>query len=173
MQPISSGVWNWGIDFTELNNYQLGNSDVITFHHYSNAIETNSTIQDLKMYNRPIINTEYMARPLNSTFESHVPLFFQQNVPAINWGLVKGKTNTIYPWWSKKGDPEPAVWFHDVFQPNGTAFDSTETVLIRNQTMNYPQPVIPTDFEASADHYLWNGREIQPMNTWTLQRWST
>jgi hypothetical protein len=101
-----------------------------------------------------------MARPLNSTFETHVPLFFQQNVSAINWGLVKGKTNTIYPWWSKQGDPEPKIWFHDVFQPNGTAFDSTETTVIRNQTMNFPLPVIPADFEAAADHYTWDGRAI-------------
>ena len=120
-----------------------------------------------------MIVTEYMARPLNSTFQTHIPLFYQQNVSAINWGLVKGKTNTIFPWSSKQGDPVPAIWFQDVFWPNGTSFDGSETTLIRNTTMNFPLPVIPSDFEAACDHYNWDGKAIQPLGTWGTQRWST
>lgn len=120
-----------------------------------------------------MIITEYMARPLNSTFQTHIPLFYQQNVSAINWGLVRGKTNTIYPWGSKQGDPEPAIWFQDVLWPNGTAFNGSETTLIRNTTMNFPLPVIPSDFEAACDHYNWDGKAIQPLGTWGTQRWST
>ena len=67
-----------------------------------------------------------MARTIGSTFQTHVPIFYEQNVGCINWGLVKGKTNTIFPWGSPQGASEPKVWFHDVFHPDGTPFDQTE-----------------------------------------------
>lgn len=76
-----------------------------------------------------------MARQEDSLFTTHIPLFHEQNVGAINWGLVKGKTNTVFPWWSKKGDPVPKVWFHDVFWPNGTAFDENEITVIKEYTL--------------------------------------
>ena len=51
-----------------------------------------------------------------------------------------GKTNTIYPWNSPEGAPMPKVWFHDVFWPNGTAFNDVETTLIKKYTL--PSKVI-------------------------------
>ena len=123
-QPISAGVWNWDVQFTELNLYQTSNSDVITYHIYGDVAKTTQTIQNMMVYGRPTICTEYMARPLGSNFITHIPLFRKDNVPAINWGLVNGRTNTIYPWWSKEGDPAPKIWFHDVLHKNGTAFDA-------------------------------------------------
>jgi len=47
---------------------------------------------------------------------------------------VSGKTQTIYPWESKQGAPEPKLWFHDIFRRDGTAYDSKETALIRELT---------------------------------------
>ena len=78
-----------------------------------------------------MICTEYMARTANSNFITHVPLFYQKDVGCINWGLVSGKTQTIYPWGSPEGSPPPKVWFHDVFYPNGTAFDAKEIEVIK------------------------------------------
>lgn len=75
-----------------------------------------------------------MARPLNSTFETHVPMFYEEGIGCINWGLVSGKTQTIYPWGSPEGAPPPKIWFHDIFYPNGTAFDPAEPVVIKNYT---------------------------------------
>lgn len=72
-----------------------------------------------------------MARTINSKFQTHIPLFHSLNVGAINWGLVSGKTQTIYPWGSPVGAPPPAVWFHDVFHPDGTPFDPEETTIIK------------------------------------------
>ena len=57
-----------------------------------------------------------MARPINSKFQTHIPMLHSEDVGAINWGLVSGKTNTIYAWGSKEGDPEPKIWFHDIFR---------------------------------------------------------
>jgi hypothetical protein len=56
---------------------------------------------------RPAVITEFMARQLNSKFITHLPLFKQEKIWAISWGLVYGRTQTYYPWWSKEGDPAP------------------------------------------------------------------
>ena len=50
----------------------------------------------LKNSGRPIICTEYMSRGSGSTFETVMP-YFKENVGAINWGLVNGRSQTIYP----------------------------------------------------------------------------
>ena len=39
-----------------------------------------------------------MARTHNSRFETVMPMLKKENVGAINWGFVSGKTNTIYSW---------------------------------------------------------------------------
>lgn len=75
-----------------------------------------------------------MARLQNSKFLTHLPLFKQEKVWAVNWGFVFGRTQTYYPWGSKEGSPVPAVWFHDVVHANGTAYDPIETTFIRNIT---------------------------------------
>ena len=61
-------------------------------------------------------------------------VFKAEKVGCINWGLVSGKSNTIFPWGSKKGTTEPKVWFHDLFRPDGTPFDSGEVALFRELT---------------------------------------
>jgi hypothetical protein len=52
-------------------------------------------------------------------------------VAAINWGFVSGKSNTIFPWGSKLGSPEPAIWFHDILRKDGTPYDAKETEFIK------------------------------------------
>jgi len=70
----------------------------------------------------------------NSRFTTHLPIFKRYGVGAINWGLVSGKSNTIFPWGSKEGSPEPTPWFHDVFRRDGTPYDPVETSLIKELT---------------------------------------
>jgi hypothetical protein len=55
-------------------------------------------------------------------------------VGCLNWGLVSGKTQTIYPWSSKAGAPEPAVWHHDILRVDGAPFDPAEVECIRAAT---------------------------------------
>src|SRR5882762_9581616 len=66
-QPLTSGVWtgDWSSDakLTALYRFQLENSDVISFHSYDPPAEMQKRIDSLKRYQRPIICTEYMARP--------------------------------------------------------------------------------------------------------------
>ena len=93
-------------------------------------------IESLRRFKRPVICTEYMARPLGSTFATILPLLKQERVGAYNWGFVSGKTQTIYPWdsWEKSYKQEPPLWFHDIFHKEGTPYDSKETELIRRLT---------------------------------------
>ncbi len=132
-QPLSAGVWN--PDLTDLNKFQLENDDVITYHNYNNETEHAKVIDSLKNYGRPLICTEYMARTRGSRFENIMPLLKENNVGAINWGFVSGKTNTIYAWDTPmpNGD-EPKVWFHDIFRKDGTPFSEEEVTLIKSLT---------------------------------------
>jgi hypothetical protein len=137
-QPLTSGVWkgdDWSSDekLSAMAKFQLDNSDVITYHSYEPAQEMQKRIDSLKRYQRPILCTEYMARPRGSTFEKILPLLKSEHVAAYNWGFVNGKSQTIYPWdsWDKPYTAEPAVWFHDIFRQDGTPFDPAEVALIR------------------------------------------
>jgi len=115
-----------------LNAFQVKNSDVITYHDYEIPEWHQRVVQLLKAYGRPVICTEYMARPRNSTFENTMPMLKAENVGAINWGLVEGKTNTKYAWDTPMPNGgEPALWFHEVFKKDGTPYKQEEVDLIK------------------------------------------
>jgi hypothetical protein len=131
-QPLTVGVWFQ--KFPELNAYQLNNSDVISFHNYDDTVSMVKAIDSLQKRGRPVICTEYMARKNNSLFLTHLAVLKRKNVGAVNWGLVSGKSNTIFAWNTKEGTPEPAIWFHDIFRRDGRPFDPAETRLIKELT---------------------------------------
>jgi len=129
-QPISAGLWSW--DLETLNAFQVTHSDVITYHDYETPDLHLRVVQLLKAYGRPVICTEYMARPRNSTFENTMPMLKKENVGAINWGFVAGKTNTMYAWDAPMPQGgEPALWFHEVFRKDGTPYKQEEVDLIK------------------------------------------
>ncbi|GGG52039.1 cellulase family glycosylhydrolase [Hymenobacter glacieicola] len=129
-QPLSMGLWNW--DFEALNKYQALHSDVITYHNYDDVAAHQRVVELLETHGRPLICTEYMARPRNSRFVTILPMLKKQNVGAINWGLVDGKTNTKYQWEVPIADGgEPVEWFHEVFRRDGTPYHQNETDLIK------------------------------------------
>jgi len=136
-QPLTSGVWtgDWTDDATlePLFQLQLLGSDVISFHRYVGAEETRASIESLKRFGRPLLCTEYLARGAGSTFEAILPIFKEYKIAAYNWGAVSGKTQTIYHWdsWSKPYPPEPPLWHHDIFRPDGSPYRVEETELIK------------------------------------------
>jgi hypothetical protein len=93
-------------------------------------------VENLKRYNRPILCTEFMARPMKSTFDPVLGYFKEQNVGAYCWGFVSGKSQTIYPWdsWTKQYTSEPSPWFHDILRSNGTPYDANEVAYIKSLT---------------------------------------
>ncbi len=138
-QPLTAGVWggpNWLENPDGLEQLMLGQSDVISFHSYNGPKDTRRMVEGLKTHDRPILCTEYMARGNGSTFEGILPIFHQHRVGAYNWGLVDGKSQTIYPWdsWKNTYTAEPDPWFHDVFRRDGTPYDDAEVRLIRKLT---------------------------------------
>jgi hypothetical protein len=140
-QPLTAG---WDIE--PLNEFQLGASDIITFHNYQPADHLEKQIATLKLHGRPIICTEWMARICESLVSTHLPIFAHEKVGCINWGLVAGKTNTIYPWQdifnvsnimgeSANQQATRDAWFHDLFNADGTPYDPNEVELFKRYTM--------------------------------------
>jgi len=131
-QPVTAGVWSHGENFNELNNFQLQNSDIITYHNYSYIDNHINNIDTLRKYGRPLICTEYMARRNGSIFQLIMPLLKKENVGAINWGFVSGKTNTIFAWDTPISDgKEPPLWFHDIYRRDHTPFSKEEIKFIK------------------------------------------
>lgn len=134
-QPLTVGVWSNDPEFDKLNAWSLNNSDIISYHNYSGPEHHNVMAQGMKMHNRPVVCTEYMSRTSGSTFASIMPILKKHNIGAINWGFVKGKTNTIFTWAEVvPSGKEPKVWFHDIYRPDGSAFDNKEIKTIRSLT---------------------------------------
>uniref|UniRef100_F4C8Y8 GH10 domain-containing protein n=1 Tax=Sphingobacterium sp. (strain 21) TaxID=743722 RepID=F4C8Y8_SPHS2 len=140
-QPLTSGLWDGGdwsdsTALTEIQRLQLEASDIISFHNYEDPASFEARIKQLEKYGRPILCTEYMARPNKSTFEGSLPIAKKYNVGAYNWGFVDGKTQTIYAWdsWSKSYDAPPKVWFHDILRKDGTPYSKEEVAFIKSLT---------------------------------------
>lgn len=141
-QPLTSGVYE--IDLSkdenaqdEIERIQLRESDVITFHNYSWPESFKKEIDWLRRFHRPIICTEFMARSVGSTFDTILPIAKREQVGAINWGFVAGKTQTYYPWESWQHPyilHDPPVWFHEVLRPEGTPYRQAEADLIKQLT---------------------------------------
>lgn len=148
-QPLTSGVWlgNWADPkkLSSMERVQLQNSDVISFHNYGKLDDLKKSVENLRRYHRPLVCTEYMARPVGSTFDPNLKFLHDEKVAAYNWGFVSGKTQTIFPWdsWTKTYTSEPPVWFHDIFRADGSAYDPKEVNFIKSVTLPVPSAAQP------------------------------
>jgi len=132
-QPLTSGVWHnddWSLEkLNPIERVQIEQSDVITFHVYDWPEVLERRITQLRVYGRPIICTEYLARGAGSTFDTSLPIAKRTGVGMINWGFVLGKTQTNFPWdsWQKPYTQNPpVVWHHDVFHADGKPYRQAE-----------------------------------------------
>lgn len=139
-QPLTSGVWigTWADPdkLSPTERCQLEESDVISFHSYGPLEEVRQCVENLRRYGRPMLCTEFMARPRGSRFDPILGYFKEQKVGAYCWGFVAGKTQTIYPWdsWTQAYTREPDPWFHDILRPDGTPYDPAEVEYIKRLT---------------------------------------
>jgi hypothetical protein len=139
-QPLTAAPWlnDFSNPATLLvsDRAMLDGSDIISFHNYAKPEDMRVRVENLRRYNRPVICTEYMARPVGSTFDPILGYLKSQQVGAYNWGFVNGKSQTIYPWdsWKQKYTAAPKVWFHDIFDAKGKPFDAKEVAYIRGLT---------------------------------------
>lgn len=140
IQPLTSGPWQraWNVDeeLSLIDHFMFTQSDVISFHCYEPKAQMEERILALKRYNKPMFCTEYMARPLGSTFEDIMPLLKEHNVGAYNWGFIEGRSQTHIPWdsWQNAYINEPELWFHDIYRTDGTAYNEKEISFIQKIT---------------------------------------
>ncbi len=143
-QPLTSAVTgrDWSGDIAKI---QLAQSDFISFHNYDESQDFEAVVKALERHNRPLVCSEYMARPLDSTFAGILPIAAAHDISMMNWGFVRGKTQTHLPWdsWQKPYQKEPEVWFHDIFRADGTPYIPAELAVIRAHTRAAPAPVQP------------------------------
>ena len=129
IQPLTVGLWAPNPRFTRL---QLEASDIVSFHQYADAAKLEQRIRALQKHRRPILCTEWLARPLRSRVATHLPIFHEERVGCFNWGLVSGKTQTIHDGWEDpEGGPAPEYWHHDLLHPDGSPYDADEAELLR------------------------------------------
>lgn len=137
-QPLTSGVWagDWSKweNMNAVQQVQLRESDIITFHNYGNADNFTRDAGYMAAYNRPMICTEYMARATGSTFEDILPVMKRLNIGGMNWGFVQGRTQTHIPWdsWQAAYKEEPKLWFHEILRTDGTPYKQSEVDFIKS-----------------------------------------
>jgi len=149
-QPLTSGVFDdagWAQNkTTRIEEIQLAQSEVISFHDYHWPETFASKASRLLALGRPVWCTEYLARGAGSTFDESLPIGKRLNIAMFNWGLVDGKTQTRLPWdsWTIPyvNGREPAVWHHEVFRSDGTPYRHTEVDLI-HALSSAPKTVVP------------------------------
>ena len=133
-QPLTVGFWRESLK--GISKLSLDRSDIVSFHCYlapDGLINDMATVE-AAAEGRPIICTEYMARTMGSTFYTCLGLLKDHDIGAINWGLVSGKSQTIYPWGWDESKGEPQLYFHDVFRPDGSMLYGPERDAIRHVT---------------------------------------
>ena len=141
-QPLTVGAWwfdlNDNFRTSEVNQYALENSDIISYHCYSTYEEHVRLIKYLKTLGRPLVNTEWLARCTGNTVFDNFPLFYLERIGCYNWGFVAGKYQTYEPyeahWNWYRDDPRAPIdftkWFHDLYRPSLRPYDPKETELI-------------------------------------------
>lgn len=108
----------------------LERSDVVSFHCYGGAPALERTIDVLSALGRPLLCTEWMARPTSPV--ELVEVLRRREVGAFTWGLVDGRSQTRYPWTSHVRRTAPdRPWFHDLLHPDGRPYDAGEAATLR------------------------------------------
>lgn len=148
MQPLTTGAWHlpapWeavtGAFYDHpIDRAALELSDVISFHAYGSLERLEHVIGQLQALGRPLLCTEWMARPAGSGIEAQLPVFQRERIGCYQWGLVQGKTQTSIPWPALKAripdwNEATGEWFHDLLHPDGTAYSEGEVALIGELT---------------------------------------
>lgn len=144
IQPLTVAAWVTPAPGSAADPYQtaidqaaLSLSDIVTFHAYWDSPKVQRFIAYLQRMDRPMLCTEWMARPVGSRIDDQLALFKSSNVGCFQWGLVKGRTQTNLPWPSDLvaqhgGVADRSVWFHDLFDEDGTAYDPGEIRVLRH-----------------------------------------
>lgn len=147
IQPLTAGPWEFGDDYlkpyqglsgvSEIEKKAIEISDIISFHYYGSLEYTKKLIEELKVYKRPLLVTEWLHRPFNNNIITHMPLFKKNGIGCYNWGLVNGKTQTNEPWDIIRGIEglDLSLWQHDLFKKDMTPYNEEEINYFKELTI--------------------------------------
>ena len=133
-QPLTVGVYEQVQHHPErasrVARIAIERSDVISFHCYQGEAVLHQAIRRLGRYERPVICTEWLGRPVSPVRLAR--LFAAEEVGAYAWGLVDGRTQTKFSWtsWYRR-DRATRGWFHELLHPDGTPYDEQEASVMR------------------------------------------
>jgi hypothetical protein len=131
-QPLTVGAW---ADLhAPFSRRMMELSDVVSFHGYDGRAGIEAKLKICVDYGRPVLCTEWLRRQTGNTFAALLPLFHDRKIGCWNWGLVAGRAQTYFPWGSPRNAPEPKIWQHDLFHPDGRPYDPAEVEFIRRIT---------------------------------------
>lgn len=144
-------------------------SDVITFHSYSQpgfatpnrgpGWDFLTELEWARAWKRPVVCTEFLARPLGSTLQAVLPFYSRYHVGWYVWGLCTGGPEQWQqPWGWPIGSPQPKAWFHCLLYPDGTPYNPEEILLIKDFKYKEVPPAVRTQ-----SYWLRNGKpETEP-----------
>ena len=145
-QPLTVGVWtvpahhSTGPAFdSPIDRDAIVLSDLVSFHAYGSVSRIRGYVDELDGSKRPLVCTEWMARAVGSRIEDQIAFYRERKIGCFQWGLVRGRTQTHLPWPEALvrrygGTPDAGIWFHDLLEPDGSAYDPIEIDTIRNAT---------------------------------------
>lgn len=83
---------------SQLRTMYLNESDVLSFQHWGEPKDLLRVLDSIKRDypGRPTVLTGFMARDDHSTFDPVVGDMYTRGIWTFSWGLVNGKTNTIF-----------------------------------------------------------------------------
>lgn len=131
-------------------------SDVITFHTYMRPglsapqaaparVDFLTELQWATAWKRPVMCTEWLARPFGSTPQNTLPFFSRYGIGWYSFALVVGGPSQYqYPWDWPIGSPQPKEWFHGLLYPDGTPYSAEEILLIRDFKYQPPPRFVKT-----------------------------
>lgn len=145
-QPLTVGGWHVPVledaEYNDILVHKIDQkafelSDIISFHAYCKVDRMEQVYDIVSKYQRPLLCTEWLARHIKSEFTSHLPFFAKRNIGIFQWGLVAGKTQTIYPWpiVTKTNPDWQQLKFHDVMDAAGNPFYPKEMELLKSFTL--------------------------------------
>ena len=131
-QPLTVCRWNGN---AQLNRLVARESDIISYHCYSNAQRTRAMIDELSKLGRPMVCTEWFLRYGDCDIEHCLGIYKERGVGCMMWGLVNGKTQTHLPFgYCADKPPYTGRWKHDLFHADHTPYNPKELELLRKLT---------------------------------------
>ena len=133
IQPITFGVHRYDDNSLgkKLNDLQYAESDIISYHSYTNLLIQANFVKKLKRFNKPLMCKEWMGRNRGSTINPILGFHKKNRIWSFMFGFVAGKIETWRPWKFDENPLSSDVWFHDLYHADHTPYCPEEIAYIK------------------------------------------